>query len=116
MNTITLIEALTFKMEGVNYANKMNIDFKVDMEIDNPNARKIKYKDERKLTIGLSKKDILTSNIKITNAFYNCFALILRFWCSKDLHYREIHVKVFNTGKLEIPGILNTHILESVKE
>ena len=28
-------------------------------EIDNPDARRIKFKDERKLTVGLSKKDIM---------------------------------------------------------
>ena len=82
-------------------------------QIDNPNARKIKYKDERKLTIGLSKKDILTSNIKITNAFYNCFALTIRIM--KD-QYKEMHVKVFNTGKIELPGILNDELLEDVKK
>ena len=85
-------------------------------QINNPDARRIKFKDERKITIGISKKDIMSSRGKIKNAFYNCFALILRFWCTQDLYYREIHVKVFNTGKLEIPGILNAHILESVKE
>jgi hypothetical protein len=29
--------------------------------------------------------------------------------------FREIHVKVFNTGKLEIPGILNMELLDIVK-
>jgi len=29
--------------------------------------------------------------------------------------FREIHVKVFNTGKLEIPGILNPEYLETIK-
>ena len=85
-------------------------------QINNPEARRIKFKDERKITIGISKKDIMSSRGKVKNAFYNCFALILRFWCTQDLYYREIHVKVFNTGKLEIPGILNVHILESVKK
>ena len=74
-------------------------------QINNPEARRIKFKDERKITIGISKKDIMSSRGKVKNAFYNCFALILRFWCTQDLYYREIHVKVFNTGKLEIPGI-----------
>ena len=82
-------------------------------QINNPNARKIKYKDERKLTIGLSKKDILTSKIKITNAFYNCFALTIRIMKDK---FKEMHVKVFNTGKIELPGILNNELLEDVKK
>ena len=30
-------------------------------------------------------------------------------------NFKEIHVKVFNTGKLEIPGILNAELLGSIK-
>jgi hypothetical protein len=30
--------------------------------------------------------------------------------------FKEIHIKVFNTGKLEIPGILNEEVLEIVKK
>jgi hypothetical protein len=50
---------------------------------------------------------------KVKNAFYNCFATIFRF--KYDGLFREIHVKVFNTGKLEIPGILNPGLLVIVK-
>jgi hypothetical protein len=82
-------------------------------QIDNPTARRIKFKDERKITIGLSRKDIINSRGKIKNAFYNCFAMILRF--RYEDKFKEIHVKVFNTGKLEIPGILNTGLLDTVK-
>lgn len=82
-------------------------------QIDNPTARRIKFKDERKITVGLSKKDIMNYRGKIKNAFYNCFAMIFRFEYMNE--FREIHVKVFNTGKLEIPGILNTQLLDIVK-
>jgi len=82
-------------------------------QINNPEARRIKFKDERKITIGLSKKDIINSRGKVKNAFYNCFAMILRFECQGV--FKEIHVKVFNTGKLEIPGILNAGLLDTVK-
>ena len=83
-------------------------------QIDNPEARRIKFKDERKITIGMSRKDIINSRGKVKNAFYNCFAMILRFYYSGT--FKEIHVKVFNTGKLEIPGILNLELLDIVKE
>ena len=83
-------------------------------QIDNVNARKIKFKDERKITVGMSKKDIMNCRGKIKNAFYNCFAIILRF--KYEGTFREIHVKVFNTGKLEIPGILNKGLLDIVKK
>jgi hypothetical protein len=83
-------------------------------QIDNPSARRIKFKDERKITIGLSKKDIMNCRGKAKNAFYNCFAIILRF--KYEGAFREIHVKVFNTGKMEIPGILNSNLLDIVKK
>jgi hypothetical protein len=82
-------------------------------QINNANARKAKYKDERKITVGMSKKDIMNCRGKVKSAFYNCFAVILRF--KFDHVFREIHVKVFNTGKLEIPGVLNARLLDVVK-
>ena len=83
-------------------------------QINNPDARRIKFKDERKITIGISRKDIINSRGKVKNAFYNCFAMILRF--KYEDSFKEIHVKVFNTGKLEIPGIINMTLLGIVKE
>jgi len=82
-------------------------------QIDNSTGRRIKFKDERKITVGISKKDIMNCRGKVKNAFYNCFAIIFRF--KHDGLFREIHVKVFNTGKLEIPGILNPGLLVIVK-
>lgn len=83
-------------------------------QIHNPSARRMKFKDERKITVGLSKKDIMNCRGKVKNAFYNCFAMILRMKYEKN--FKEIHVKVFNTGKLEIPGILNHELLQDVKK
>jgi len=83
-------------------------------QINNPTARRIKFKDERKLTVGVSKKDIMNCRGKVKNAFYNCFAIILRFRYGGL--FREIHVKIFNTGKMEIPGILNAGLLVEVKK
>jgi hypothetical protein len=70
--------------------------------IDNPTGR-IKFKDTRKISIGISKKDILSYRSKKKSAFYNCFVLILRM--KVEATFKEFHVKVFNTGKLEIPGV-----------
>jgi hypothetical protein len=96
------------KLENINYYNEVIIK-----QINTPDARRIKFKDERKITIGMSKKDIMTCRGKVKNAFYNCFALILRFKFKEQ--YREVHVKVFNTGKLEIPGVVNILMLTIVK-
>lgn len=97
------------KLKDINYYNEVIIK-----QLINQDARRIKFKDERKITIGMSKKDIMTCRGKVKNAFYNCFALILRFTSQEQ--YREIHVKVFNTGKLEIPGVLNHDMLFIVKK
>lgn len=96
------------KLENLNYYKENIIK-----QIHNPSARRIKFKDERKITVGISKKDIMNCRGKVKNAFYNCFAIILRF--KEGDSFKEIHVKVFNTGKLEIPGILNLNLLERVK-
>ena len=72
--------------------------------INNPTGR-IKFKDIRKISIGISKKDIMSYRCKKKSAFYNCFVLIIRMKIA-DL-FKEFHVKVFNTGKLEIPGVQN---------
>lgn len=98
---------LVERLKSINYYTEHIIK-----QINNPSARRIKFKDERKITVGVSKKDIMNCRSKVKNAFYNCFAIILRF---KYLGiFREIHVKVFNTGKLEIPGVLNHEIFDIV--
>ena len=79
--------------------------------IDNPNGR-IKFKDIRKITIGVSKKDIMSYRSKKKQAFYNCFVMILRI--KMDNLFREFHIKVFNTGKLEIPGVQSDIMFETV--
>jgi hypothetical protein len=70
--------------------------------INNPNGR-IKFKDIRKISVGISKKDLISYRCKKKSAFYNCFVVILRI--KIDEIYKEFHVKVFNTGKMEIPGV-----------
>lgn len=71
---------------------------------------RIKYRDVRKISVGLCKKDITSYRSKKKGAFYNCFAVIIRI--NHNETYKEIHVKVFNTGKLEIPGIQTDDILD----
>ena len=112
------------KEEFEEYQQKLvNIPYYVENiinQIDNPTAIRIKFKDERKITIGISKKDIMNCRGKVKHAFYNCFAVIFRFMDMDKKEegpcFREIHVKIFNTGKLEIPGVLNTRILTKVKQ
>jgi hypothetical protein len=79
--------------------------------IDNP-AGRIKFKDIRKVSIGVSKKDLMSYRCKKKSAFYNCFVLILRTKVVDS--YKEFHVKVFNTGKLEIPGVQSESLFEKI--
>lgn len=83
------------------------------IHIDNPTGR-IKFKDVRKISIGISKKDILSYRCKKKSAFYNCFVIILRMKVEQT--FKEFHVKVFNTGKLEIPGVQSEPIFEVILE
>ena len=86
---------------------------KIINHIDNPNGR-IKYKHIRKISIGICKKDLMFSRTKQKSAFYNCFVLTFRILYNNN--FKEIHVKVFNTGKLEIPGLQNDDMLKIVLE
>ena len=72
---------------------------------------RISFKDVR-VSIGICKKDILSYRGKKRGAFYNCFVIILRI--KIDNAFQEIHVKIFNTGKMEIPGVKTDEMLEYV--
>jgi TATA-box binding protein (TBP) (component of TFIID and TFIIIB) len=84
------------------------VEQQIITRIINPEGR-IKFKDVRKISIGLCKKDITSYRSKKKGAFYNCFVVILRLFYNGS--FKEIHIKVFNTGKLEIPGIQSDDIL-----
>jgi hypothetical protein len=74
-----------------------------------------KYKMSRKISVGLCKKTIANQLHKQKRAFFNCIVLILRIHLEEDdIPYREIHVKIFNTGKMEIPGIQSDEMYHSV--
>jgi hypothetical protein len=109
--TIEELDVLQEKLK-----QEKHYDEQIITSINNPTGR-IKFKDIRKISIGLCKKDIMSYRCKKKSAFYNCFVLILRL--KVDTIFKEFHVKVFNTGKLEIPGIQKdnvfTMILDFVK-
>ena len=94
------IEELDFIQEKIK--QETYFEEHIITNINNPNGR-IKFKDIRKISIGISKKDIMSYRCKKKSAFYNCFVLIFRMKVGEI--FKEFHVKVFNTGKLEIPGV-----------
>lgn len=77
--------------------------------IDDPTAHTT-FKYVCKMNIGISKKDILCYKSKVKGAFYNCIVLILRVWVETE--YKEVNVKIFNTGKLSFPGMLSDSLME----
>ena len=71
------------------------------------------FKDERKISVGVCRKDVVSSRCKEKRAFFNCFVSNIRFRLGGVFH--EIHVKIFHTGKMEIPGILNREMFVAVQ-
>jgi predicted Fe-Mo cluster-binding NifX family protein len=71
-----------------------------------------KNKYVKKISIGTSKKDLISYRTKKKSAFYNCFVLYFRI--HTDEGFKEMHVKIFNTGKIEIPGIKNDYLMNIV--
>jgi len=71
-----------------------------------------KNKYVKKISIGTSKKDLVSYRTKKKSAFYNCFVLYFRI--HTDEGFKEMHVKIFNTGKIEIPGIKNDYLMNIV--
>ena len=81
--------------------------------INNPKGR-VKFKDKRKISIGLCKKDITSFRCKQKSAFDNCVAFIMRL--NIEGCFKEFHIKLFNTGKLEIPGVKDDKIFDLIIE
>lgn len=103
------IEELDFIQERLKH--ELHFTEHIITSINNPTGR-IKFKDIRKVSIGISRKDIMSYRCKQKSAFYNCFVIILRL--KIDATFKEFHVKVFNTGKLEIPGIQNENAFSAI--
>jgi hypothetical protein len=94
-----------------NLKKEVYFDEQIITSIQNPTGR-IKFKDIRKISVGISKKDIISYRIKKKSAFYNCFVMIMRI--KLDGIYKEYHIKIFNTGKIEIPGVQNDDTYELI--
>ena len=98
------LDMVTLKLEGQPYFEVHTIR----------KSSRLKFKDIKKVSIGLSKKDILDHNINgKTRAFYNCFVLIVRI-CTDNDEFKEYHAKVFNTGKIEIPGVRTEETFQTI--
>tara|TARA_B110000261_G_scaffold112293_3_gene125469 strand:+ start:62 stop:1129 length:1068 start_codon:yes stop_codon:yes gene_type:complete len=100
-------EEVVILEENIN--NQKNCSHDVLLQINSLTGKTTKFKDIRKITAGVSKKDLINFRKKKKSAFYNCFAVIIRIKYKNK--FTEINIKLFNTGKLEIPGIQNIETL-----
>lgn len=75
---------------------------------------KKKNKIVKKISIGTSTKDLISYRCKKKGAFYNCFVIIYRL--KYEGRFKEMHVKIFNTGKMEIPGVPKDDLLDLLLE
>ena len=73
---------------------------------------KKKSKQIKKISIGTCSKDLISYRSKKKGAFYNCFVIIFRIMYRGS--FKEMHVKIFNTGKMEIPGVPRDDLLSEL--
>uniref|UniRef100_A0A6C0H633 Uncharacterized protein n=1 Tax=viral metagenome TaxID=1070528 RepID=A0A6C0H633_9ZZZZ len=79
------------------------------MESDNILNKHKKFKDVWNVSIGISKSNFINKKKKY---FINCFILIMRIKIQDS--FKEFHIKIFNTGKIDIPGIKNDHHIQII--
>ena len=102
------LQKIKDKLLNIKHYNELIIT-----SINNPKGR-VKFKDKRKISIGLCKKDITSFRCKQKSAFDNCVVFIMRL--NIEGIFKEYHVKLFNTGKVEIPGVKDENIFNSIIE
>ena len=93
-----------------NLLNQENVLNKILNETKDKNDNIVKQ--IRKISIGICKKDLISKKIQEKSAFYNCFVIVLRI--KYNNLFKECHLKIFNTGKIEIPGLQSDDMLETI--
>jgi TATA-box binding protein (TBP) (component of TFIID and TFIIIB) len=74
---------------------------------------RIRFKDIRGIIVGMSQDDF-SAKPKKKSTFYNCIVLIVRIHTNEK--FKEFHVKVFNTGNMEFPGVQDDMDFKRVAE
>lgn len=72
--------------------------------------------DARSLHVGVCQKEIECKKREERKAFPNCFVFYLRWSRDGGLTFEESHIKIFSTGKIDMPGINCSRQLSHVKE
>lgn len=100
---LTINDSDDIEAKTSNYSN-------VDIE----DISKKRSKIIKKISIGTSTKDMVSYRCKKRGAFYNCFVIMYRVLY--EGRFKEMHVKIFNTGKMEIPGVPKDDLLNLLLE
>ena len=72
----------------------------------------VHFKDVRKIISGISKHDVMHKRVKQKSAFFNCIVVNIRL--DIDGVFKEYHIKLFNSGKIEMPGTHEPGVYELV--
>jgi hypothetical protein len=91
--------------------NEKFVRFHVVKHIDKTTGN-VHFKDVRKIISGISKHDVLHKRVKQKSAFFNCVVVNIRL--DIDGVFKEYHIKLFNSGKIEMPGTHEPGINERV--
>ena len=83
----------------------------VDNSDDTPDTI---FKDVSKITVGISNKELVNCRIRKKGAFYNCFMLVIRI--KEGCIFKEVNIKIFNTGKVSFPGMLTMEQMDKALE
>jgi hypothetical protein len=103
------LEAIMQRIDSTNYEMvRHNIVTHIEKDIG-----RIRFKDIRGIIIGMSQDDF-SAKPKKKSTFYNCIVLIVRIHTHGK--FKEFHVKVFNTGNMEFPGVQDDMDFKRVAE
>lgn len=89
--------------------NAISSTYTVMKHIDGENHSN--YKHIVKVNFGMSNKNLTSFRTKEKGVFYNSFTVVIRVYDEVEDEFKEVNIKLFNTGKLQIPGIKEERIL-----
>lgn len=94
-------EELAGIMQRIDSTDYEMVRHNIVTHIEKDNGR-IRFKDIRGIIVGMAQDDF-SAKPKKKSTFYNCIVLIVRIHTHGK--FKEFHVKVFNTGNMEFPGV-----------
>lgn len=111
LETFTLAEAQALHSKWVD----IQANSPVDVSIKVPTALKLAappdpFKYRFHISVGFYRKNFKKPS---KCAFSHCIALTIRLWFEDKFH--DTHIKIFNTGKIEIPGKFVPAYIEKIK-